>query len=160
SEPCARSSTAPVPPAQESIPRERARPQAGWKSRRTSGNVPLSAAMHAYRRLERLIASFLALLFFGGLAALPLPQMEGVPRFSWFRFRAPPNTETRYSILLRENAGRPVDPPRLFQEADGFVNEPHAVTAYKITQFFGRAAARGDLKEAEQQRRLLERNYL
>ena len=115
--------------------------------------------MREYRRTRRFVSWFLAAYFAGGLLTLLLPQMEVFPVYSWFLFALVPQSGPQYGLLLYRVNGRDLEPPRLYQEAEGWIPSPHSVTAFKLTQEFGEAAEKNSADQAHR-RESLEKNWL
>jgi hypothetical protein len=115
--------------------------------------------MREYRRIRNGVAMFLAAYFLGGLLTLLLPQMEVFPVYSWFLFSLVPQSGPQYGLLLTQVDGREVDPPLLYQEAEGWVDLPHSPTVFKLTQQLGAAVEHGGA-DAKRCRELLEHNWL
>jgi hypothetical protein len=115
--------------------------------------------MREYRRIRRLLWWFLAAYFVGGLLTLLLPQMEIFPVYSWFLFAKVPDSAPQYGLLLLNVDGRPVEPPRLYQEANNLVSSPHSVTVFKLTQKMGATVER-NIPDKTGTRELLEKNWL
>jgi hypothetical protein len=115
--------------------------------------------MREYRRIRRGMSWFLAAYFVGGLLTLLLPEREVFPVYSWFLFPLVPRAETQYALLLHEVSGQRVEPPCLYQDAEGRIPRPHSVTVFQLTQKFGAAFEHG---QADQARycELLEKNWL
>ena len=90
---------------------------------------------------------------------LLLPDREAFPLYSWFLFALTPQAGPQYGLLLREVNGRAVEPPRLYQEADGLVAVPHSVTVFKLVQQLGESVEQGRAGR-EHYRELLEKNWL
>src|SRR5271154_5944071 len=99
--------------------------------------------MREYRRIRRGMAWLLAAYFLGGLLTLLHPAMEVFPVYSWFLFALTPQAGPQYGLLLREVNGRAVEPPRLYQDADGLIVSPHAVTVFSLVQQLGGAVEHG-----------------
>lgn len=115
--------------------------------------------MREYWRTRRGIACFLAAYFAGGMLTLLHPEQEVLPVYSWFLFALVPQSGLQYGLLLHRVNGRAVEPPRLYQEADGFVGAPHSVTVYKLAQQLGAAVERSS-PEQDRYREVLEKNWL
>ena len=120
--------------------------------------------MREYRRIRKGALCFLAVCFTGGLLTLlrldrEVFDREVFPFFSWSLFALTPQAGPQYGLLLLEVNGRAVDPPRLFEEADGLVAAPHSVTVFQLAQIFG-AAVEAGRADREHYRELLEKNWL
>lgn len=111
--------------------------------------------MAAYRILRGWVALFLAGYFVLGLATVMLPQQEVFPVYSWFLFPLVPGQQTRYALRLQEAQG-----PLLYQDAEGFVANPHSVTVDELVQRLGRAVEQGRTNEQQHICQVLEKNHL
>jgi hypothetical protein len=116
--------------------------------------------MAAYRILRGWVALFLAGYFVLGLATVMLPQQEVFPVYSWFLFPLVPGQQTRYALRLREARGQKFATPLLYQDAEGFVVNPHSVTVDELVQQLGRAVEQGRTNEQQHICQVLERNHL
>lgn len=120
-----------------------------------------SYGMQAYRNLRAGVTLFFIAYFGGGLATELVPGgREVFPVFSWFLFTKTPNVRAQYGLLVREAGGRELNPPRLYEEADGFVSAPRAIAAQTLFQEIGAALKQGNESEVRRLRRLLEATYL
>jgi hypothetical protein len=111
--------------------------------------------MGAYRILRGWVAIFLVGYFVLGLGTAMLPQQEVFPLYSWFLFPSVPGRQTRYALRLEEPQG-----PLLYQEAEGFVANPHSVTVDELVQQLGLAVKQGRVNEQQRIRQVLEKNHL
>jgi hypothetical protein len=111
--------------------------------------------MAAYRILRGWVALFLAGYFALGLATVLLPQQEVFPVYSWFLFPLVPGQQTRYALRLEEAQGL-----LLYQDAEGFVANPHSVTVDELVQRLGLAVELGRTDEQQRIRQVLEKNHL
>lgn len=102
---------------------------------------------------------FLAAYFIGGILTLLNPGQEVFPVYSWFLFALVPPSLPQYGLLLHDVNGRAVEPPRLYQEAEGFIAMPHDFTPYQLTQQLG-AAIEGRQQREDRYREVLEKNWL
>jgi hypothetical protein len=116
--------------------------------------------MAAYRILRGWVAFFLAGYFVLGLATAMLPQQEVFPVYSWFLFPLVPGQQTRYALRLREARGQKFAAPLLYQDAEGFVANPHSVTVDELVQQLGLAVKTERADEQQRLRQVLEKNYL
>jgi hypothetical protein len=115
--------------------------------------------MREYWRTRRGIALFLAAYFAGGMLTLLNPTQEVFPVFSWFLFALVPPSLPQYGLLIEDVNGRRVDPPRLYQEAEGIISTPHEIIVYQLTQQLGAAIERHP-QDADRYREVLEKNWL
>ncbi len=120
--------------------------------------------MREYRRIRKGMSWFLAAYFAGGLLTLlrtgrDMNEREVYPVFSWFLFALVRQPEAQYGLLLHEVNGRSVEPPCLYQDAEGRISQPHNVIVFQLTQKFGAAVERHE-PEQQKYRELLEKNWL
>jgi hypothetical protein len=116
--------------------------------------------MAAYRILRVWVALFLAGYFALGLATVLLPQQEVFPVYSWFLFPLVPGQQTRYALQLQEAHGQRLTGPLLYQDAEGYVANPHSVTVDELVQQLGLAVERGRADDQQRLRQVLEKNHL
>jgi hypothetical protein len=116
--------------------------------------------MAAYRILRGWVALFLTSYFVLGLATARLPQQEVFPVYSWFLFPLVPGQQTRYALRLLDVPGQKFAAPLLYQDAEGFVTNPHSVTVDELVQQLGLVVKTRKADEQQRLRRVLEGNYL
>src|ERR1017187_2786034 len=116
--------------------------------------------MAAYRILRGWVALFLAGYFVLGLATVLLPRQEVFPVYSWFLFPLLPGQQTRYALRLQEARGQRLTSPLLYQDAEGFVANPHSVTVDELVQQLGLAVEKARTDEQRRLRQVLEKNPL
>jgi hypothetical protein len=116
--------------------------------------------MSAYRIWRTWVAIFLVGYFGLGIPTIVLPQQEVFPCYSWFLFALVPGQESDYAIRLQEVRGQKLAEPLLFQNADGFVGNPHSVTMRELVRQFGTAVEKGRTNEQLRLREVIEKGYL
>jgi hypothetical protein len=116
--------------------------------------------MAAYRIWRAWVALFLVGYFGLGIPAILLPHQEVFPCYSWFLFALVPGRESQYAIRLQEVRGQKLAEPVLFQDADGFVGNPHSVTVRELVRQFGVAVEKGRTDEQSRLRQVIEKDYL
>ena len=89
-----------------------------------------------------------------------LPRGEVFPCYSWFLFALVPGRESSYALRLLEVRGQKLAEPVLFQEAEGYVENPHDVTVRELAQQLGAATEHGRMDEQGRVRQILEKNRL
>lgn len=114
------------------------------------------------RRLHRrLLLIVTAYCFLGAASQKLVPGVDEIfPFFGWSLFSKVPNLESRYSVVIDQHDGRPVDPPVSFLQAPGSIVIGNRFIARKLIQRLGRAHDKGETEEVERLRQLLEHNYL
>jgi hypothetical protein len=115
--------------------------------------------MREYRCIRNGVTMFLAAYFVGGLLTLLLPQREIFPVYSWFLFSLVPQSGPQYGLMLTEVGGKKLVSPRLYQQAETWIDAPHSETAFSLVQQFGAAVEHHDAN-AKRFRDLLEHNWL
>ena len=115
--------------------------------------------MQSYRRL--LYASVIApaLMLAIGLSALGTLQQEIFPFYSWFLFALVPNAKSTYQIVILSSGGKTLPSPRMYNEADDIVSNPHSIVAYKVMQRLGKACKHGDAAGIARERHFIEANF-
>src|SRR3989344_4144271 len=121
--------------------------------------------MKEYKQLQKFIIVFLAFYFIAGLlteVVLPGREKDFPMFFSWFLFSDTPDekSSSQYAIRILEFNGKPLNPPVLFNEAYGIVDNPNSPKARALIRKLGSVAMMGTNRESEQLRRLLEQVYL
>jgi hypothetical protein len=122
--------------------------------------------MTRYHLLRKFIFVLLVIYFVVGLSREFMLQTGGrekelIPFFSWFLFeKVPGNTRSQLAIRIVEYQGKKLDPPVLFEQADGIVDEPRSSKAKELIRRFGPEVMSGRAQEAERLRRILEQVYL
>jgi hypothetical protein len=71
-----------------------------------------------------------------------------------------PGQQTRYALRLQEAHGQKFSSPLLYQDAEGFVANPHSVTVDELVQQLGLAVQKGSADERQRIRQVLEKNHL
>jgi len=83
------------------------------------------------------------------------------PFHRWELFSKVPSAErTNYSIRLIEVDGEPVDPPRYFDEAQGYVDQPNSPVATTLMGELGAGIRNGDLKQTVSAQMRLESRFM
>lgn len=121
--------------------------------------LPARRSLRAGRRGVWLATGVLVLQFTLGLLGTLTPRGEIFPFASWFLFSLVPDRVVSYDLLLHGTARRPLDPPRAFNQAGGWVKSPHSVTVYQLTQQLGRAFEAGRAAETTRVRREIEAQF-
>jgi hypothetical protein len=86
---------------------------------------------------------------------------EALPFFTWSLFsQVPAREQVNFSIRLVEVDGRPLDPPRYFDEAGDLVTAALAPEANELAQAIGRRLEAGDEAGAEELLGLFESRFL
>jgi hypothetical protein len=116
--------------------------------------------MRLYRITKLWLSTFLAVYFVIGLITEVYPGREVFPFFSWFLFTLAPQAGERYALILHEVNGTVVDPPRIYQDADGLVPNVQSDKMAELIQRLGAAIEQGETGQERQFRQLLEANYL
>ena len=116
--------------------------------------------MNRYRLLVGGIRWFLIIYFVGGLLGALTPKHEIFPVSSWFLFPVTPNPDTKFALRLYRVEGKTLEPPRFYEEADGFVADPQSIIVYEVTQELGKAERRRDAPAIAEMRHNIETNYI
>jgi len=83
------------------------------------------------------------------------------PFHRWELFsQVPPATNRTYSIRLLEVDGKVLDPPRYFDEAHGYVDQPNSPVASQLMSDLGSALRRGDLDRSVKAKIQLESRFM
>jgi len=114
------------------------------------------------RPLRRRLIFLLVFYFFAGSASQKLiPGIDEIfPLFGWSLFSKVPDLDTRYTLLLHSQDGRPLEPPVTFFLAPEDWVKGNRYIARKVIQKLGQAQDRGQAAGVAHHREILEHNYL
>jgi len=71
-------------------------------------------------------------------------QTEYFPIYSWDLFSSIPSHSAMFAVRLTHINGKPLDPPRYFNEATAYIPAAKSIDAFALIQRFGRAIYEGD----------------
>jgi hypothetical protein len=119
----------------------------------------------SYKSLKKIILLVLLFYFSAGLSTeifMNGKEKDFPPFFSWFLFERVPNEKysTKYVVNITQIGGEQFNPPVLYGDAKGIVNEPASPKARDLIRFIGLNLNRGSTNESEKLRKYLERVYL
>lgn len=116
----------------------------------------LPEAMRRYRRLKRVVAGILLVMFLAGEAALLRPPTyEVFPFYSWSMFALVPNETGQFYVFVTKDGET-----REYTRAKKWVADANSITAYTVIQQYGKALSSGNKKEIAAWRRQFEENHI
>ncbi|OGI62788.1 hypothetical protein A2818_00895 [Candidatus Nomurabacteria bacterium RIFCSPHIGHO2_01_FULL_40_12] len=121
--------------------------------------------MKEYKQLQKFIIGFLIFYFIAGLSTevfLPGREKDIPMFFSWFLFSHTPDekSSSQYAVRILEFNDKTLNPPILFNEAYGIVDNPGSPKARALIRKLGPVTMMGTGRESEQLRKLFEQVYL
>lgn len=119
--------------------------------------------MRNYTILKKFIIAFLVMYFIGGLFTEVLPAWRDksmIPFYSWFLFDTVPNARQVPALRILEYRGNVLEPPPLFAEAQGLVDDPQSPKARELIGELSKSIMASQEEEGKRLRAFLEQSFL